>query len=308
MRKITRRTVLTGVGSVALGTGAVITNAKSNNGSTSDDTTVRIKKDDSIATSERCRLPQATIDAAGLEPGHQVRLSYDGAPAVFTVDSSDDKFGYVSSGGRDRLGVSGGSFEVNIDPMVVDPSLDEKTAAEEGGFLEGLTDHGTSDLIALAPHGGYIEWGTDSQARHISDQLEATAWYSAGWWPGGGAYRRWHVTSTDIHPRSFPVLDDISDRGFDYAVSFHGWSESHVAVGGGAPDGLREDIRDGISDIVDCEVRLASEGPRDGDSPENIVNWLTASGSDGVQIEQPWSVRENHTIGVADTVVDIFNE
>lgn len=256
---------------------------------------------------EHCCLPQSTIDAVSVEPGHQVRLVHDDAPAAFTVELSGDKFAYVSSGGRDRLGADGGSFRVNVDPSVVNPTLDEETAAEEGGFLERLTDPGTGELVALAPHGGYIEWGTDSQAERVSERLESTAWYSAGWWPGGGAFRRWHVTSTDIHPASFPALDDISDRGFDRAVSFHGWSASHVAIGGAAPRALREDVQDAIDVVVDCDVRLASDSA-DGDSPENIVNWVTDSGNDGVQIEQPWTVRDEKGMEVADAVADVFAE
>lgn len=225
---------------------------------------------------------------------------------MFTATVSDDKFGCVSAGGSDRLGAKGGSFRVDVESTVVNSSLDEATAIDEGGFIERLADPGTTDLAVLAPHGGYIEWGTDLQAERVSERLDATAWSSAGWWPGGGAFRRWHVTSTAIHPASFPALEDISGRGFDHAVSFHGWSESHVAIGGAAPRGLRDDVREAIAGVVDCDVRPVSDSARDGDSPENLVNWLTDSGSDGVQIEQPWSVREDTHSAVADAVADVF--
>lgn len=307
MHHIRRRTVLSGLAGLSLGSGATLVSGKPDRGN-SDDTSVRMKVSDKLSEAEQCRLPQSTVDAIGVEPGQQTRLLFDGKPAVFTVTVSDDKFGYVSSGGRDRLGAKGGSFRVDVDSTVVHPTLDEETAAEEGGFVERLTDPGAAELVALAPHGGYIEWGTDSQADRIADRLGATAWYSAGWWPGGGAYRRWHVTSTDIHPLSFPELNTIADRGFEYAVSFHGWSESHVAIGGAAPQELREAVRDAIASVIDADVRLASDGGRDGDSPDNIVNWMTDSGSDGVQIEQPWSVRDKQSRAVADAVADVFAE
>lgn len=305
MHQFSRRTVLSGVAGAAVGTGIV--SGKSGGGPNNNSTVVRVKTSDTVSDAERCRLPQSTMDAVGIESGHQIRLVYDGAPAVFTVTVSDDKFGYVSSGGRDRLGANGGSFRVDVDSTVVNPSLDEEAAAEDGGFLERLADPGTAELVALAPHGGYIEWGTDSQAERASERLECVSWYGAGWWPGGGAYRRWHTTSTDIHPGSFPALNEISDRGFDHAVSFHGWSESHVAVGGAAPVELREAVRDAIATVVESDVRLASDESRDGDSPRNIVNWMTGSGSDGVQIEQPWSVREEKRLEVADAVADVFD-
>ncbi|MDQ2072403.1 poly-gamma-glutamate hydrolase family protein [Haloarcula sp. NS06] len=265
-----------------------------------------MKASDSIGSAERCRLPQSTMDALGVQADQQVRLVYDGEAAVFTVDISDDTFGYVSNSGRDRLRAKNGSFRVEGRSDVIDSNLDEETAKAEGGFIEQTTESEKSELAVLAPHGGYIEWGTDTQAERMTAQLDATKWCSSGWSPGGGAFRRWHVTSTAIHPESFPALQDISDRGFDHAVAFHGWSESHVGIGGAAPTWLRADVRDAISEVVDCDVRLATDGSRDGDSPDNVVNWITESGSDGVQIEQPWAVRDDRRDTVADAVAGVF--
>ncbi|WP_240940388.1 poly-gamma-glutamate hydrolase family protein [Haloarcula argentinensis] len=265
-----------------------------------------MKETDNIGSAERCRLPQSMMDALGVQADQQVRLVYDGEAAVFTVDISDDTFGYVSNGGRDRLRAKNGSFRVDGSADVMDSHLDEEAAKAEGGFIERTTESEQSELVVLAPHGGYIEWGTDIQAERMTAQLDATKWCSFGWSPGGGAFRRWHVTSTAIHPASFPALQDISERGFDHAVAFHGWSESYVGIGGPAPTWLRADVRDAISEVVDCDVRLATDGSRDGDSPENVVNWITESGSDGVQIEQPWAVREERRDTVADAVASVF--
>jgi phage replication-related protein YjqB (UPF0714/DUF867 family) len=196
---------------------------------------------------------------------------------------------------------------VEVDPTVVDPSLDESTAAREGGFLERCIDAGTepeaATVVALAPHGGYIEYGTDLQARRVAERLGATAWYCAGWWPSGGAFDRWHVTSTDIHPASFPELRALADRELAHAVSLPGWTESHVAVGGRAPRERREAVRDAVADAVaGLEVRLAEDDARDGSSPDNVVNWL-ASG-DGIQLEQPLAAREEYGTAIADAVAD----
>lgn len=299
--------MLSGVAQLSIGTGLGIARGKRSTDPQRDSTNVEITISDTVSDPGRCRLPQSTLDAMGVEPGHQVRLVYDGAPAVFTAGASADTFGSVNAGGRDRLEAGGGSFRVDTESTVVDPALDEDTAAENGGFLERLADPGTAELVALAPHGGYIEWGTDSQAERVSERLQAVSWYSAGWWPGGGAFRRWHVTSTAIHPASFPALDEISDRGFEHAVSFNGWSEPHVAIGGAAPEELREAVQAAIAPVVDADVRLASATTHDGDSPANIVNWMTESGSDGVQVEQPWSVRQETKLEVADVVADVFN-
>lgn len=279
---------------------------KETEGDETDDTTVRTKVTAGVDDAERCRLPASILEATGLEAGRQVRLYYEGDPAVFTVEVADGRFGAVDPGGRDRLGAEGGSFRVDVVPTVVDPALDEATAAEEGGFLERCVATDSGSVVALAPHGGYIEYGTDAQACRLGERLDAAAWYCAGWWPGGGAFDRWHVTSTDLHPASFPALDALADRPFEYAVSFHGWTESHVAVGGGAPSALREAVRDAVRVVADVDVRLATDPARDGTSPENVVNWLADEG--GVQLEQPHSVRDERAVAVADAVAGVLED
>ncbi|MCX4247794.1 hypothetical protein [Paraliomyxa miuraensis] len=86
-----------------------------------------------------------------------------------------------------------------------------------------------------------IELHTHKQAERITTTLAAkgvSSWICKGYRQGGGAYARWHITSTDLSPNSFPGLDAIATRGFAYAVSFHGMSSEGVLVGGGAPEDL----------------------------------------------------------------------
>lgn len=269
----------------------------------------RVNVTDEVAEG-RCRLPPRIVDAAGVAPGQQVLLERGGVPAAFTVEVVDGRVGYVAARGRSRMDVAGydGSFRVSVDSTVVDPIQTAADAADVGGYVEHLADAGATSLVAIAPHGGWIEWGTDSQAERVRERLGATAWRGEGYWPGGGAFQRWHVTSTAVHPASYPALGEIADRGFDRAVSFHGWTGDHVAVGGAAPRRLRASVRDAIAAVVDCDVRLPAADEHDGDSPANVVNWLTDSGRDGVQIEQPWSVRSEARQAVADAVSDVYAE
>lgn len=279
-----------------------------------DGATVRTTVSDAVPDAERCRLPAPALEATGLEVGQQLRLRYDGDPAVFTVDDAAGPEAVVNDGGRSRLGATGDSFSVEPATTVVDGAIDRTTAATDGGYVDRLTDPGGAGLAALAPHGGFIEWGTDYQAHHVGDRLDATAWYAAGWWPSGGAFPRWHVTSTDLHRASYPGLDAIADRGFDHAVSFHGWTESHVAVGGAAPRDLRADVRDAIAAAVDgIEVRFAGDDPRCGEDPTNVVNRITAGRpadprAGGVQLEQSLAAREEFGAAIADAVADVFAE
>ena len=67
------------------------------------------------------------------------------------------------------------------------------------------TDAG--ELVVLAPHGGDIEPHTDDQAELVAAATGCSSWRCKGWRPGGGAHERWHITSTDIDPGSFPLLE-----------------------------------------------------------------------------------------------------
>lgn len=260
-------------------------------------TRVTVRTDAAVAGREHCRLPRAVREAVGVDAGAQVRLWYDGDPALFTV--CDGREPGVTPAGRDRLAADGASFEARVDPQVVHPDLDEDTARAAGEFVERVLD-GDDGLVALAPHGGHVEPGTDAQARHLAER-GATAWYCAGWWPGGGAFDRWHVTSNDTDPRSFPGLATVANRSFDRAVSFHGWTRDGVGVGGGAPRAVRERVRDAVDAAVDAPAFLVTGAEYRGDDPENVVNRLAEA---GVQLEQGIDVREAAWEAVADTVAD----
>lgn len=250
---------------------------------------------------EHCRLPGALLEELDLSIGRQVKLSRDDACALYTVVGTDDAV-VVSEAGRDRLGTEG---PVWADPTVQTPP-DGPVA---GSFVEDVVDGG-DHLVACAPHGGQMEEWTDEQAERLATALGGTAWVCRGHWPDWEAFHRWHVTSNDIHPASFPELGRIADRGFDRAVAFHAWRKEGVGVGGAAPRELREAVRDAIAAAVDSgvPVGLATEARYRGDSEENVVNWLTADGGGGIQIEQGRDVREDHRETIADAVADVLRE
>jgi hypothetical protein len=56
------------------------------------------------------------------------------------------------------------------------------------------------------------------------------------------ASTRFHITSTDLNPASFPRLKGIATRKFCYGVAFHGFSKrpdnSDLYIGGSASDTL----------------------------------------------------------------------
>lgn len=304
MGTLSRRELL--LQSAALGGSTVIGRFKGHTKGNTDRPMVHVSE--AVPDANTCQIPRSTLSSLGIVAGQQIRLEHEAGPAVFTAAPSGDESWAVTADGRNRMGATGNSFAVDVDTAVVDRALDEQTAAETGGFVERVVNATGESLVALAPHGGYIEYGTDEQARRVGRRLGVPAWYCAGWWPSGGAFDRWHVDSTEIHPASFADLAALSSRGFDAAVSFHGWGEDHIAVGGAASPDRKRAVRDSIESAVGdaYEVRLATDESRNGDNPANIVNWITESRSDGIQLEQPWGARREQGDVIADAVSDVL--
>jgi phage replication-related protein YjqB (UPF0714/DUF867 family) len=217
--------------------------------------------------------------------------------------------------GRQRLGTAD-EFEATFDTQVPHPTFSDVEAVENSEFVERLDDHhNQQQLVAIAPHGGAIERHTDEQAELVAALLgceRASVWRCRGFKLGGGSFERWHITSTEIHEASFPLLRQISCRGFAYAVAFHGFSEADVLIGGGAPLALKEEIGDAVERALigsGIRVRVANASENyDGDSAENIVNRLTAGGVNGVQIEQSIEAREGFWKAIAHAVAGVYSE
>jgi phage replication-related protein YjqB (UPF0714/DUF867 family) len=273
---------------------------------------------DLIEDREHCSADPERLMTNGRAVGQQVRVQRTSSQyALYTVSESrqesPDTVVRMGLVGRRRLGTSE-EFAATVKAQVANPVLTEAEAMERSEFVERLADDGThKGLIAIAPHGGQIEPYTDLQAERVAGQLSAkgvSSWRCKGWKRGGGAHERWHITSTDIHPKSFPKLDRVASRGFAYAVAFHGFGGSGVLVGGRAPDPLKLEVADAIEHAVSgsgLSVRVAQPGDElGGSSSRNIVNRLTAGGANGIQIEQSFAAREGHWQTIADAVAGVY--
>lgn len=273
-------------------------------------TAVPLVVDDAVGDPEAVTLPRSVRGAVGVEVGDQLRVYADAEYAAYTVREpgtgpGDESVARVSTAGVDRLRGWDGSFDALLDTQVVKPALSREAARTRGEYTENVVD-GTDRLVACAPHGGFVEPGTGPQARRVAGATGATAWYTAGYRDGGGAYDRWHVSSTDMSRASYPGLDSIADRGFDRAVAFHGWRQSGVGIGGLAPESERLELRDRITAETPLDATLVREGQYAGDTESNLVNWLTASGRGGVQLEQSRRAREAFGETVAGIVAELF--
>lgn len=276
----------------------------------------------SFLTSENCTIDPDLRSGDGFSLGQQVRI---------TVKSDSSKYGLVTlhsdyEDGEDnddiRMRLSGrerfdetDSFDAYIDDAGVKQNYTKAQLESNDEFGEFLdeTDSEHTEVVCCAPHGGMIENYTDEQAERMHSQLSgasksSSCWRCAGWQDAIGAYDAWHITSIDVSRDSFPKLDQIGDREFTYAVSFHGYSENMISVGGGASTALKEEVAAAIEEAVDeaYEVVVVSSGPYAGTDPDNFVNWLTSGGTGGIQIEQPYGARQNYGEDIADAVAAVF--
>ena len=275
---------------------------------------------DLIDHKEHCSADREKLERVGRLLGHQVRIKRnDDEYGLYTVSEvrqeNPANIVRMGKGGRERLGTSG-EFDATLDSQVPRPTLPDSDAEAQGEFVERLDDNGWHNgFIAIAPHGGDIEPYTDGQAERVASLLAGkgvSSWRCKGWHPRG-AFEHWHITSTDIHEASFPLLNSIISRGFRYAVAFHGFDDPNIPhdilVGGLAPDTLKESIKEAIEGVVGSDFTVHITKPDEqfgGDDKRNIVNRLTAGGANGVQIEQKIGPREKYAQPIADAVANRF--
>lgn len=310
-----RRQLMTAVGS-GLGFGL---GARSFTGSerTTESLTIRRSNCDDVLTREHCTVSEGLLEERGVAIGEQIRVGSDDRRStyecgLYTVvgTASSARAIEMCDSGLDRLGLEHESAGFMRTDAPHSEYETREQADEHDEYVELLVDDGEqSDVVACAVHGGWIEYRTDDQAARVADALDGTEWSCAGYNRGGGAYDRWHITSTDIDRRSFPGLDRIGDRGFTHAVSFHGFSEPGIAIGGNACGSLKAKVRDGIDSLTEgrYDVSIVDDGPYAGSSPDNFVNWLV-DGENGIQIEQGWDVRTNDWETVAAAVIEVYSE
>lgn len=267
---------------------------------------------------EHCRLSRDFLAELAIEPGQQIRVVTPdrGArfrSAVYTVEgvtSGSDRL-QMGETARQRLGV-GTNTPLTVRPYATHPDYGSRKRAEsDDEFYEKPVDAVKStELVVTAPHGGWIEYRTDEQAATVADTLDVTEWSCLGFNSGGGAYDRWHITSTDIDPDSFPNLARVAAHDFTHAVSFHGFSKDGIAVGGGADHEFKARIRDAIDSATDgqYDVYIPTDGSAyAGTSSTNFINWLTRT-DNGIQIEQSYRARTDDWQTIASAIAAVYEE
>ena len=270
-----------------------------------------------IAFKEHCSVDPDRLAAIGAAAGRQVRVYRDPATfALFTAEARDEEpetIVRMGEAARRRFGGTEG-FEATISPDVTHSELTDAEADALGELVERLDDDGEqTGLLIMAPHGGEIEAETGRQAGRLRARLggdRASTWIVKGFDPPGPqtAFGRWHITSTDIHEASYPMLGRVAARRFDHAISFHGMASEKVLIGGAGPLALKLEIQAALREAVGeagVEVVIAQPGQANGgSSPANIVNRYCRG--TGIQVEQGPAARRDHWREIADAIAEVY--
>jgi len=281
---------------------------------------LRLPEQDSLKKSaERCSADPVSLTNIGRAVGQQVRIKRRDDlrfVAVYTVtqpnpdDPSRADIVRAGRAGRERLGTSG-----ELDAIVEAKVLDAPGEPADVRFFEVADDAG-DQFVVIAPHGGMIEQHTDEQATEVFSQLRTAGFPASLWMCKGfgddtkGPFDRWHITSTDLHPASFPLLGSIMSRRFFYGVAFHGFAqeegEADIYIGGAAPPPLKETVQEFLNCLgLPLKVKISTcDDPEkfQGFSPENVINRLAAS---GIHLEQSAKARASHK-EIAGAVAKVF--
>jgi phage replication-related protein YjqB (UPF0714/DUF867 family) len=286
---------------------------------------LRLPEQDSLKNeAERCSGDPVALAAIGRAVGQQIRITRtDDARfvAVYTISEPNPdtpgRADVVRTGqaGRERLG-TGTELEATIAARVLDaPPLPNEPPGVR--FFE-LAEDGADDtyFVAIAPHGGLIEPHTDEQATATAAHVRTSGFTASLWSCKGfgdairGASDRWHITSTDLHPASFPLLGSLMSRRFSYGVAFHGFAqqegEADIYIGGGASWRLKRAVQRALNRLrLPLNVKISTDADKpkfQGFSADNVINRLATS---GIHLEQSAKARVHHQ-AIARAVATVF--
>jgi phage replication-related protein YjqB (UPF0714/DUF867 family) len=260
---------------------------------------------------DRCqqvRIERPTATGTALALYTVIDVHNEEPDVVFVDKNPDDLWARLELSNTDLS--SADHFPGKVNTHVTAVGLTDAEAEASSEFIENLADNGHNHgLFVIAPHGGNIEKYTDEQAEHVGQKLSSeyvSEWICKGFKKGGGAFNRWHITSTEISVESFPKLKTIMRRHFEYSVAFHGWGDKSICIGGTIPPNVKQLIKEAITKVVPDSIVVKDDGCPEGfngNNPENIVNRLSIK---GLQIEQSEEARKCYGIDIADAVADVI--
>ncbi|MEA5409593.1 poly-gamma-glutamate hydrolase family protein [Haloarculaceae archaeon H-GB2-1] len=218
----------------------------------------------------------------------------------------------VAKKGRQRLGITPPA-DVVISRTVPRAYLTRMEAFEQNAIAETLWDRpGQDTLLICAPHAGAIESNTAQAAGIVRKRLgpeHASAYMVHGF--GEEAFSRFHITTSEMAPESYPGVATIADRDFTHCITFHVWNGDEILIGGLADTEFRKRLADRVADATNGKRKVVtdhSQGKYMASTETNLVNRLTADGASGIQIEMPPVIAHRYRKRVARAVGDFYED
>jgi phage replication-related protein YjqB (UPF0714/DUF867 family) len=139
-----------------------------------------------------------------------------------------------------------------------------------------------SNVAIVAPHGGRIEWNTESMAQGIAANDHNLYVFSGN---GADAFEKLHLTSTHFDE---PRCVDLVAKS-DVTVTIHGCRfKEPVVYLGGMDEKLKAKL---LAAFNAASIKASATGPFQALSPENICNRNRQK--QGVQLEFSQGIRDN---------------
>lgn len=187
---------------------------------------------------EHCSVNANQIQMMELNTRQQVRIerpTENGTTlALYTIESMHDEqpndvfLDYVDPVDvGERFGVPTlVPFQGKINAQVAAVGLTDADAEAYSEFVEHLADNDYNrELVVIAPHGGFIEEHTDTQAQYLAEQLPSncvSVWMCKGFKKGGGAFDRWHILLQILTRNRFQSLKRFMGVNLSLPLPFTG--------------------------------------------------------------------------------------
>jgi phage replication-related protein YjqB (UPF0714/DUF867 family) len=268
----------------------------------------KFKVNTSIASAERCRVPQSL--QADFQADRQLLIRRGtvlrGLCTVESTASASGDFEMSQEGFDNRVKLSGDADTESTSTVQVANQYAEGSAPAIAEPAASLNDANTNSLgkvmeYTLRPAGARVaytvphpfEKGTFEQGAlvHQADPQRNAIWAAGINNNQRGTLSRYHITATELSGASFPGLGSFLSNRIAYAVSFHGETScttSEVKVGGRIElpfrQGVAEIIREALNDSS-LRVHWSSGVCFDGSDTDNFVNAMSV-GNRGLQLEQ----------------------
>ena len=280
-----------------------------------------------LGKTRSCSLSEQLAGRLGIEPIRHVRIDTDGRSFYCIVKETHDDPETplrIAAATRDRFDLEPDQT-IRLSPTV--PTDDYLEARRTGGFTETVWDDGRQDsLLVMAQHGGDIEFGTDDIPIRCYKELHSSGQPVSVWMCHGfnnsftsDAFTNWHISKPCRSIESYPGLQQLAARRFDYTVSLHvqgpdssrentDENEYYIGVGGRIDDSIRHDVAERLRDATGKTVETDLEAMQySGVHELNSINHLSKDG-DSLQLELTPRTAYIYRKRVAEVICSVFGE